>query len=87
MTKRLHDVEFETRTIGSLVLTTPVLRRLGFREIVNRYCPIAEQADLDYGLVAELVAQSRLSDPGALYDLVDWAERFAIPYLYPELNE
>lgn len=53
------------------MLTTPVLQRLGFREIVNHYCPIAEQADMDHGLVAELVAQSRLSDPGALYDLVD----------------
>lgn len=53
------------------MLTTPVLQRLGFRDIVNRYCPIAEQADLDHGLVAELVTQSRLSDPAALYDLVD----------------
>lgn len=86
MVERLHEVEFETRTIGPLVLTTPVFQRLGFREIVNRYCPIAEQADMDYGLVAELVSQSRLSDPGALYDLVDWAERYAISDLYPEVE-
>lgn len=86
MVEQLHEVEFETRTIGPLVLTTPVLQRLGFREIVNRYCSIAEQADLDYGLVAELVTQSRLSDPGALYDLPGWAERYAIPTLYPEVE-
>jgi transposase len=86
MTIQLGEVEFETRTIGPLVLTTPVLQRLGFREIVNRYAPIAEQADLDYGLVAELVTQSRLSDPGALYDLPGWAERYAIPALYPEVE-
>jgi hypothetical protein len=36
MAIQLHEVEFETRTIGPLVLTVPVLRRLGFREIVNR---------------------------------------------------
>jgi hypothetical protein len=83
MTIQLGEVEFETRTIGPLVLTTPVLQRLGFREMVNRYCAIAAQADLDYGLVAELVTQSRLSDPGALYDLPGWAERYAIPALYP----
>ena len=83
MTIQLHEVEFETRTIGPLVLTTPVLRRLGVREIVNRHCPIAEQAELDHGLVAELVTQSRLSDPTALYDLPGWAERFAIATLYP----
>lgn len=53
MVKSFAEVEFETRTIGPLVLTTPVLRRLGFREIVNRYCPIAEQADIDHGLVCE----------------------------------
>src|SRR2546426_8452008 len=86
MATQLQEVEFETRTIGPLVLTTPVLRRLGFREMVNRHCPIAEQAELDHGLVAELVAQSRLSDPTALYDLPGWAERFAIAALYPEIE-
>ena len=86
MAIQLHEVEFETRTIGPLVLTTPVLRRLEFRGRVNRYCPIAEQAELDHGLVAELVIQSRLSDPRALYDLPDWAERAAIPALYPEVE-
>ena len=86
MAIQLHEVEFETRTIGPLVLTVPVLRRLGFREMVNRHCPIAEQAGLDHGLVAELVTQSRLSDPTALYDLPGWAERFAIAALYPEIE-
>src|SRR5712692_4334932 len=86
MATQLQEVEFETRTIGPLVLTTPVLRRLGFREMVNRHCPIAEQAELDHGLVAELVTQSRLSDPTALYDLPGWAERLAIAALYPEIE-
>ena len=86
MAIQLHEVECETRTIGPLVLTVPVLRRLGFREMVNRHCPIAEQAELDHGLVAELVTQSRLSDPTALYDLPGWAERFAIAALYSEIE-
>jgi hypothetical protein len=68
------------------VLTTPVLRCLGFREIVHRHCPIAEPAALDPGLVAELVPQSRLSDPTALYDLPGWAERFAIATRYPAIE-
>jgi len=86
MAIQLHEVACETRTIGPLVLTTPGLRRLGFREIVNRHGPIAEQAELDHGLVAELTTQSRLSDPTALYDLPGWAERFAIAPLYPEIE-
>jgi hypothetical protein len=86
MAIQLHEVECETRTIGPLVLTVPVLRRLGCREMVNRHGPIAEQAELDHGLVAELVTQSRLSDPTALYDLPGWAERFAIAALYPEIE-
>src|SRR6516225_1420782 len=79
MATQLHEVEFETRTIGPLVLTTPVLQRLEFRRIVNRYCPIAEQAELDHGLVAELISQSRLSDPSALYDqrAVIWGDLVA----------
>ncbi len=56
----------ETRTIGPLGLTVPVRRRLGFREMGNRHCPIAEPAELDHGLVAARVTQSRLSDPTAL---------------------
>src|SRR4029450_13451191 len=86
MPTQLHEVEFDTRTIGPLVLTTPVLRHLDFRESENRHCPIAEQAELDHGLVAELVTQSRLSDPTALYELPGWAERFAIAALYPEIE-
>jgi transposase len=86
MATQLQEVECETQTIGPLVLTTPVLRRLGFREMVNRHCPIAEQAALDHGVVAELVTQSRLSDPTALYDLPGWAERFAIAALYPDIE-
>ena len=86
MAIQLHEVECETRTMGPLVLTVPVLRRVGCREIVHRHCPIAEQAELDHGLVAERVPQSRLSDPTALYDLPGWAERFAIAALYPEIE-
>jgi hypothetical protein len=81
MATQLHEVEFETRTIGPLVLTTPVLQRLEFRRMVNRYCPIAEQAELDHGLVAELSTQSRLSDPRALYDLPGGAAHGAIATL------
>jgi hypothetical protein len=86
MATQLHEVAFEPRTIGPLVLTTPVLRRLDFRGMVHRYCPSAAQADLDHGLVAELVTQSRLSAPRALYDLPGWAERCALPTLYPEIE-
>ena len=86
MTEQLRDVEFETRSIGPLVLTTPVFRRLGFCEIVNRICPIAEQGDIDHGTIAEVVTQCRLSDPRALYDVVDWAEKHDIPALYSEIE-
>jgi transposase len=81
MIETLDKVEFETRTIGPLVLTTPVLRNLGFGEIVNRHCPIAEQGDIDHGTIAEVVVQCRLSDPRALYDMMDWADKYAIPEL------
>jgi hypothetical protein len=60
MTEILGDVEFETRTIGPLVLTTPVLRHLGLAEIVDRLCPVAEQADMGHGIVAEVVRYARL---------------------------
>ena len=86
MLTNLEDVEFETCTIGPLVLTTPVLRKLGLREIVDRHCPIAEQADMGHGLVAELLVQCRLTEPTALYDMPEWATRYGITGLYPALT-
>src|SRR6266571_2826489 len=84
MAIQLHEVAFATRTIGPLVLTVPVRRRLGFREMVHRHCPSAEQAELDHGLVAELVTPSRLSAPTAWYDLPGGAARLAMAALSPE---
>ena len=50
--ERIENVEFETRTVGPLVLTTPFLHRLGLAEIVDRLCPVSEQADMGHGVVA-----------------------------------
>ncbi len=87
MTENLGNVEFETRTIGPLVLTTPILRQLGLAEIVDRQCPVAEQADMGHGVVAELVVQCRLMEPRALYDMPDWADRYGLVALYPALEK
>jgi len=87
MIETLDEVEFETRTVGPLVLTTPILGSLGLAEIVDRLCPVAEQADLGHGVVAELVVQGRLTEPQALYDMVDWAERYDLAAWYDELAE
>jgi len=87
MNKTLSEIEFETRTIGPLVLTTPFLRRLGLRETINRLCPVAEQADFDYGLVAELVVQCRLTAPRALYDMPGWAAMYDIATLYSDVDD
>ena len=87
MTEILGDVEFETRTIGPLVLTTPVLRHLGLAEIVDRLCPVAEQADMGHGIVAEMVVECRLTEPQALYDMPDWADRYDLARLYAALEQ
>ena len=80
--ERIENVEFETRTVGPLVLTTPFLRGLGLAEIVDRLCPVSEQADMGHGVVAELVVQCRLTEPQALYDMPGWAEKYDIAALY-----
>lgn len=82
MAVSLEELEFETRTIGPLVLTTPVLQCLGMQAIIDHLCPVAEQADMGHGVVAELVVQGRLTEPTALYDLPTWAQRYSIPTLY-----
>src|SRR5205807_8188577 len=87
MNMTLSDVEFETRTIGPLVLTTPCLHRLGLREIINRLCPVTEQADSDHGLLAELVVQCRLTAPRAPYDMPGWAAMYAIATMYSDVDD
>ncbi len=84
--ERIENVEFETHTIGPLVLTTPFLRCLGLAEIVDRLCPVSEQADMGHGVVAELVVQCRLTEPQALYDMPGWAEKYAMAALYHSLE-
>lgn len=84
--EKIENVEFETRTIGPLVLTTPFLRRLCLTEIVDRLCPMSEQADMGHGVVAELVVQCRLTEPQALYDMPGWAEKYDIATLYDALE-
>ena len=86
MKEEKAEVEFETKTIGALVLTRPVLTKLGFREIVNKHCPISEQGEIDYGVIAEIMVQSRMSDARALYDMVDWGKKHGIKILYPEIE-
>jgi transposase len=87
MNKTLNEVELETRALGPLVLTTPFLRRVGLRGLINQMCPLAEQADLDHGVVAELVVQCRLTEPRALYDMPGWAATYDIAALYPEVAD
>src|SRR6266568_4154168 len=87
MNKTLNEGELETRALGPLVLTTPLLRRVGLRGLINQMCPLAEQADLDHGVVAELVVQCRLTEPRALYDMPGWAATYDIAALYPEVAD
>jgi transposase len=60
---------------------------VGLRELINQVCPLAEQADMDHGVVAELVVQCRLTEPRALYDMPGWAVTYDIAALYPELED
>lgn len=83
----LSDVEFATRTIGPFVLTTPCLRRLRLREIIHRWCPVAEQADCDHGLVAELVVQCRLTAPRVRYAMPGWAAMDDMATLYDDVAD
>jgi len=82
----IGEINFETRTIGPLVLTTPILQTLEVQRIVDAHCPMAAQGAIGHGAIAELVVQCRLSDPRALSDMQTWAEDYAIAVLYPEIE-
>jgi len=75
-------VQFFTKVIGSVALAKPVVRRLGFAEILDRLVPCDPQQKVSHGQVVEILVANRLTSPTPLYRVDQWAEDIESKKLY-----
>lgn len=66
------------KRLGSLPVLRTYLERLGVRERVDALAPVRGDARLTNGEVVEALVLNRLTAPRPLYDVVAWAEEWAV---------
>jgi len=66
------------RVLGSLPLIAEFARRLKIKATIDHHCPSRSNAHRTHGEVAVALIANRLTQPKALYRLVDWAEHWAV---------
>jgi transposase len=65
-------------------LSLPISRRIGVREIVDRFCPMDRRKHLTHGSVVEFLILHVLQSPRRqpLYRMEEWATRFGVERIY-----
>jgi transposase len=70
--------ELVVKRLGALPVIHEFLERLHVKECVDALAPVREVAHLTNGEVVEALVANRLTAPRPLYDIVHWAERWAV---------
>lgn len=79
----LEVVESVTKTIGSLALVYPYLRRLGVAETLDALTTSGKQRDVPTGQILEVLIVNRLAQrPAPISQLGAWAQTQAIEAVY-----
>src|SRR5919204_281525 len=84
----LAKLDFVIKTVGSLPLLRDFVARMGFADLIDTHCPLAAQAELSCGTVAELLVANRLQAPKPLYKVEHWAREVGVEDVFgipPEL--
>jgi transposase len=66
------------RRLGALPVIREYLERLQVRELVDALAPVRDLAHLTNGEVVAALVANRLTAPRPLYDIVAWAEEWAV---------
>jgi transposase len=66
------------RDVGSLLLVSHYLRRLGLVDLVDAAVPMRGRSLLTHGEVVAALVANRLSAPAPLYDVAGWASQAAV---------
>jgi hypothetical protein len=66
------------RLLGSLPLIAQFARRLQIARSIDRLCPSRGNALLTHGQVALAIVANRLTQPKAMYQILEWAKKWAV---------
>jgi hypothetical protein len=66
------------RLLGSLPVIADFARRLGIAAIIDQTCPSRGNALLTHGQVALAIIANRLTQPKAMYQLLNWATQWGV---------
>lgn len=70
------------KLLGSLPLIAHFTRRLQIERIVDEHCPSRGNAQLTHGQVVLALLANRLTQPKALYRLLEWARGWAVEEVF-----
>lgn len=68
--------------VGPLALIHPLLHKLDLAGIIDRHLPADPQLQCAYGQVLSLLVAARLSQPTALVNVADWADKTGADILW-----
>lgn len=75
-------IKYFSKSIGSLVLLKPLLKRMKVAEIIDSICPANAQQLLTHGKTIEILIANRLLSPHPLYMVEEWAKNAGIKEVY-----
>jgi transposase len=70
------------RLLGALPLVADFARKLEIQAIIDQICPSRGNAHLSHGQVAVAIIANRLTQPRAMYRLLDWAKKWGVQPLF-----
>jgi Domain of unknown function (DUF4277) len=76
--EELEKLDFVIKTVGSLPLLRDFVVQMDVARIIDQPCPLAPQAELSCGAVAELLVVHRLQAPKPLYKVEHWARQAGV---------
>jgi transposase len=75
------------RLLGSLPLIAHFARRLSIQATIDRLCPSRGNAYLSHGQVALAIIANRLTQPKAMYQILEWAHRWGVREVFGIADE
>jgi transposase len=72
----------EVLNLGPLALLQPLLQRLDVAGVIDRHLPPDAQLEFSHGQILSLLLAARLSEPTALINVPEWAERSGADLLW-----
>jgi transposase len=70
------------RLLGSLPLIADFARRLQIPQTIDRQCPSRGNARLTHGQVALAIIANRLTQPKAMYRILEWGQKWGVRELW-----